>query len=1236
MLRALILLAIFHFFSIYCFANEKSTKGLLPEISLKNNESENERRALSSEILISRSENKAITSLQALIKKKKGAAEEPELWHRLAELYMRRSKSGRFFDLHQDTALLKLSPFPVPNEKGAEAIRRASKIYNKIEADFPQFAQMDSVLFTNAFAHQQLGLLNVSEALYIKLLKAYPKTELFADGTLALGELLYNQGKFAEALEQFSKLEKYPHSRVYSYGMYKAAWAHYNLRESDSGIKKLVTVVKNNPALQDGEAPTNRHNLRREALRDLAIFIGDSYEAEKLYDFFEGFTTKLELGQAMMDLANLYDSHSRQKEINIFLNEYLKKQPMGSDVVNAHLTLIDANETLKNRDKVIEHLGQTNNLCQKDSTWRRAQSIDFASRICEETYRAARLDIAKKWWEIWLKNKQNLIFANLTQQVFRLILDNEDPSQPDLKARVAYAELLFQLEKYDEASTQYKLVGLNSKDPIISHDANYGALYSKEKSIEKNKNPLSEIERKELAVNYLTRHPQGKYANQVKFKLGHISYEEENFAEAEKILVPLSLLTGEGNLEIKRKSEDLILDIYNIRKDFLAIKNFAKKILSTTAVESRLTEMKKLLEEAHFAEIQEFAKNGDKSLASKKLVIFTQEHPNSKLSQDALWQALSLLFAEGKIFDGAELSLKYVEKYPEDKRNLDALREAAKSYGEVGQIQKSAETMRKMAELDAKGKNTHLEIAADIYMVDNKIPQARQTYREILSTASMKTMERIYGKILDSYKQDKNNPEKTQIKNQIVAKGVEPFATQIITEQARKHYEDGNYTAAFEFAMKANSRNVPAEIRAEARLIQSQILEHELIKQSVRAREEKFAIVMALKAEKLDKANTAYQAALKMSKDPFQQLEALRGIDRCYSNFIDSLTTMPLPITLTPAEQVTLREEIGKLITPIQEKKKENEDRLKTLAALKGQSPIIDRAIASIGADQTITPIATYPEESLFLPFFPGTADMTIGNVTRLEKTTPKRCTKKVIASITMTSTDAIEMSYNCFSSKQFELLEILGTDLAKNKETRPLGLLYASLAAEGVGNREKALWLIEVALRNSAEAAPLIYQKARLTYKAESLNTALPFFEKLLAMKLPSKEMKVFAGVRSFSEGDYARAIQLFSSLTKEQWYNFRIAPLIPEAYALNGEVEKALSEVKDLLNVQKENADLLIEQARLFEVFKGSPVLALESYERAYKSTRQLELRDWLGKKIQFLKTQNKVGQHVISEDL
>ena len=150
----------------------QTEKGTLPELRLNQTTDQDieEKKQLTSELMISKTEDKALESLQKLLKRNKGTSQEPDLLYRLAELYMRKSKTGRFFDLNQDSKTLKLSSFPIPPQKGKDWIKKASTVYSDIEIRFPKFSEMDSVLFNNAFACQQLRELKKSEVLYKKLL----------------------------------------------------------------------------------------------------------------------------------------------------------------------------------------------------------------------------------------------------------------------------------------------------------------------------------------------------------------------------------------------------------------------------------------------------------------------------------------------------------------------------------------------------------------------------------------------------------------------------------------------------------------------------------------------------------------------------------------------------------------------------------------------------------------------------------------------------------------------------------------------------------------------------------------------------------------------------------------------------------------------------------------------------------------------------------------------------------
>ena len=221
-------------------------KGLLPELRIDSlNEDDNQQKALKSEILISKSEKQAINSLINIIKKNKGKTQEADLWFRLAELYMRRSKSGRFFDLNRDgDSAVRFAPPEIRDESAVASLRRAIQIYSKIEKEFPRFGSMDEVIFNNAFASHQIGIKNNAKELYSRMITRHPNSPLVADALLALGELKYDEQDFKGALEHFSRLEEYPRAKVYSYGLYKGAWTLYNLRRNQDAIDKLIEVVK--------------------------------------------------------------------------------------------------------------------------------------------------------------------------------------------------------------------------------------------------------------------------------------------------------------------------------------------------------------------------------------------------------------------------------------------------------------------------------------------------------------------------------------------------------------------------------------------------------------------------------------------------------------------------------------------------------------------------------------------------------------------------------------------------------------------------------------------------------------------------------------------------------------------------------------------------------------------------------------------------------------------------------
>lgn len=1226
-------------------ANPKDRRGLLPEVRLDaSNEEENEKRSLQTELLVTRAETQAIQSLQKILARKKGTAEEPDLLHRLAELYMRRARTGRFFDLHKDSKTLQLSTFPMPSEKGSDWIRKASQVYTDIEKRFPKYHDLDSVLFNNAFANQQLNQIRQAEILYQRLIDQKPNSRLVPDAAVALGELAYDQRKFALALGHFAIVEKFPEARVYTYALYKSAWAHYNMKDTEQGLKRLLEVIAACPPDFQGEQAKNRQNLRREAMRDVALFVSETRSADELYSFFKKIATPEELGQAMMDLSKLYASHSRFKEMDVFLSEFMKKNPSHPGRVKARLALVDAHESLRARDQVLSSLRDAAELCAPKSSWRKAQTPEVIEESCAKSFKTETNAIAVKWWEIWQKNKNHKEFSGLLEQALRIVLDNEDPQAPDLNSRFGYAELLFQLNRFDEASDNYNktaesLVRLSHKDATEApkpdergvwlpsklsvedkkrlHDSDYGALFSLEKIDSPKNKKVIEARKKSLGQTYLSRHPSGEHAGEVTLKMAVLHYEEQDYKTTKQWLEPL--LSGKYGRGLQVKAEDIQLDLLNLEKNYKELAVQAKAYLAREKSDERKKNLQKIEVESAYAHLQEDIKKLDPPTASARLREFAETHKGMDLSKEALFQSAALDFVNGRGLAAASTVASFAAAAPDDKRLLDALRDSARASAEAGEMSKAADLLKKLADKDPQNRLTHLESAADFLLMEGQEKQARSLYNLILPSVATNDRIRLYNKIHETLKNEKNSPEHQKLESLILSQNLEPFATKILLRQAETLLREGKKPAAFEAARKIMSRSAPADLRAQARLIQARILEGEFLQQSVKSSSaERFALVVEIKLERLEKAQTAYLAASRMSPEAHIQAEAFAGIDRCYTHLVEALESLPLPPGLSPADQQALRSELAQMVVPLKEKRDENRKQIRTIAsATLGNDATI---WSELGGDSSPAPTAHY-EASMLKPFVPTQWAEDPASLRRMEKSKKPSC-------------DAKKPDFaRCYDAAKWDVAETFARELTQNPKSKVQGLHHLALVADARGHQTKALWLLRLAEKENPQHPLVRYEKGRLLSLLDDKASASGDFAEVLKTSMTSTEIGILRGYKAFSEGDAKTAQMIFSGFSKKDLYDLNLGPLLSESLAQTGDPDRALKLIADLVAMGAQ-ADLLIQQGRLNEVYKFAPVPALEAYEKARKLAKDAAQKEWLERKTEYLKVNFKVGQHVTSE--
>ncbi len=903
---------------------EKISPNAQPLAELKlveGDEKGNDVKSLKAELMVSKTETAAIKQAQKLLKKHKGTYLEPELQFRLAELYMRRSKTDRFFEVHRESeTIVKLAPRLVKAASSRASVQKAVDTYGLIQAKFPNFPQMDLVIFNHAFARQALGQEKESEVLYGTLINRYPSSLFVPDAHLAIGEIAFTRSQFAVALDHFNAIRKFPESRVYPYGLYKAAWTHYNMRDAEKGLKKLEEVVAYGKYISQNRIES-RLDLRKEALNDMTLFYEDVYPSKDAYKYFREQAGEAEVGPILLRMATLYERHSRFNDQRIVLDKFIEELPASPLLPQVHNDLVLAYDHLRQKDKSVVRLAEFASLCQPDSKWVKSQGKAAEAKKtaaeCLTSLNETSLRLAKKWLKAWKKLPTDTSYADASEKAFEIYLNTPSQDEEYKQSRFAYAELLFARQKYRKASAEYAQVAKSGGPVQLGHDASYAAVLSLEKAVGEKWSSDDEKSFHQLAQEYVQKNPKGQYRLDVEYKMALLAYEKERYDEA----APLFLRLGRefANQDKGVKAQDLYLDILNIKKDYRGIRNYAQEIMKLNNEAGRESKMRKLYEQAYFLEVQGLEEKSKFKEALEEYQAFAKQNPNSELTEKAMWNSSQLYFKLGDAWNGAKSGEEFAVKFPKSPKSVDALLHSAQTFEAMGQLSEAARVLAQLAQRDEKAAPRWRELAADFHAMDGDYPQARKLYNDLKGHGDQASRTRMMNKLEALEKNYGTAQSQAEMLKVLIDMNIQPQANMAKVAVVEKDFEKGRNTEAFNEARRLLGSGMNANQKARLRMVQAKVLEQEFMKASVKSRAERVATVLAIKTEKLQKAQEAFQSAIKYG-DARVSMDAFEHLYGCYSHYVTSLKEMPIPAGLSADDAKAFRAELDNLVVPLEEK----------------------------------------------------------------------------------------------------------------------------------------------------------------------------------------------------------------------------------------------------------------------------------------------------------------------------
>lgn len=701
--------------------------------------------------------DRQIQELYKLTKKFENSPNRGELWLRLAELYVEKSTlvDARKQDQY-DAALRnfqegKNKSKPRLDTKEAQQYnRRAIQLYEWFLRDYPNDEKVSQALFFLGYNYFELNEPAKGAGYYDQLTRRFPNSPFVGEAHFALGEYYFENEKWADAYKEYSKLIKDKRHRLHAFSLYKGGWCLYRLGRTEEAIKYLDFIIKLDDGANSGRKKTvRRTKLESESLRDIVVFFSDIADTKRAVNYFRSLGLP-DVNNYIEKLAYYYaDKGGKDASRDVF-RILINEDPNSKKAFEYQYQIVQIYFYSKNSPQFKEELYNWINNFKKNSQWAERNKgdqafIDSAYKLREQTLRNYILQQHQT-----AQNSRAAYSRQLALDGYGIYFQEFADSEQVADMHFFFAELLYDMNKFEEAATHYTWVAENAPQSKYGSKAAQNLLLAIEKALPRDEElqkrkgdsiePIPFDPRVEKFLRsaqwYTEKFPNSDKMAEIKFRMGRLYYQSNHFNEAE--LLFKEIVAKYPKTKFSEFSANLLLDIYNLKKDFVGLEKMGTELLRNESISNSKAgdDIRNVLERASFKKGQDL--EGEKKYfeSAEQYQAFAVQNPKSELVSMALFNAGVNFERSGKNFEAIQNYKKTL--VTKDKNSAvikpKAQKLLAKLYQDAGQFEESAKLFKQAAIDNPKDPlmPNYLFNAAVMYEALGNNKEAIKTYNEFL------------------------------------------------------------------------------------------------------------------------------------------------------------------------------------------------------------------------------------------------------------------------------------------------------------------------------------------------------------------------------------------------------------------------------------------------------------------------------------------------------------------------
>lgn len=899
-----------------------------------------------------------IQLLESYLRDARNPEETAEVLYKLAELSWEEAQAiyvdamGAYQAAVEACRMDRPSCKNVPRRAPRLDLSRAQGTYLRLIEEFPKFRKIDTVLYLYAFSLREQGHGERAVGYFQRILRDFPQSRFRADSWMAVGEhRFYERRDYAGALRAYNNVAKFPSSPLYGIGLFKSAWCHWKLGETELAARRFKDVLDlTESAKGKGErARRQAVELQDQALEYLVeLFIeDDTKSAREAFDFLLQIGGKAYSQRVLKRLADtVYDQtrYERAAEAYLFL---LQLDPLAMDAPEHQVRVVECFQALGKTERAGAEMRRLAVQYAPTSPWAKANADRpkalQRTRTQAETFireHVQKLHAAAQKNEKDSKVVDKELYAQAADG-YGFYLSQFPEEREATKLRYYRADILyFKLKRYADAGDEYlavarsKPVGELHKEALLQAMRAFESLRPPAPRTlqEKQRRKITDEDRKFAAAAdlYAEILPGDKDHITVIFKNGQFFYDYGDYDEAIK---RFGLIVEKYPQDPNAGAAgDLLLQCLADAKDYANIETWARRLKNTKAFASR--DDQRRLDGLIFAGLSKQAETlaaGDEwEKAAEAFDRAAKEFPSEPGAALALYNAGAAYERAGRLEAAVQAYERLAQKFPQSEKAPEALFVAAKLEESIADYAGAASFYEELANSHPKSPR-HAEALRNAGILRQTLGHydkaaAHFAAYEAQHKGSAAGADVAFARA-SLFEEKKDHKQAAKAFADFAASyGKDERLVEAFVRQARAHMAARNDRKAKESldeaiaAFKRRKGGGPeAPFAAEARYLQGELLFRDYESVKIEGGPRQLSKALERKAALLDEARSAFMDVLPF-KVPQWATASLFRIGQGYTLFAKALRNTKIPSALSSAEQEVYREELEKYVIVIEDK----------------------------------------------------------------------------------------------------------------------------------------------------------------------------------------------------------------------------------------------------------------------------------------------------------------------------